>query len=148
MTLQRWEPVRNFERLHDEMDKLFRGYNTGSSGRIDSEASCSLSVDIIEDKDKVMLKAELPGVDPDAVDISVEDNVLSITGEKKLDNEDRKEDYLRIERYYGKFSRSFSLPPYVDSSKIVANYKDGVLTLDLPKKPETRPRQIKVKASA
>lgn len=143
--LQRWDPVREIERVHEEMDRLLRNLWGLRSTPASSEATCHIAVDIIEDKDHVELKAEIPGVDPKDVNIQVEDNILTISGEKKLEHEDKKENYLRIERYYGKFSRSFSLPPYVDASKIEAKYKDGVLTVTLPKRPETKPRQIEVK---
>jgi HSP20 family protein len=102
-------------------------------------------VDILENAEEVVLRAELPGVKPDQVDVRIEDNVLTLSGEKKLENEEKKDQYLRVERFYGKFSRAFTLPHYVDSSKVAAEYRDGVLTLHLPKKAETKPRQIPVK---
>jgi len=145
MMLQRWDPVRDFERIHEEMDRIFRGLTRGGQP-VTGDVTCPFAVDILEDKEKVVLKAELPGVNPKEVDIQVEDNVLTISGEKKLEHEDQKDNYLRIERYYGKFSRAFTLPPYVDSAQITAEYKDGVLAVTLPKRPETKPRQIQVKA--
>ncbi len=146
MMLQRWDPIRDFERLHEEMDRLFRSLTTGRPALPHGDVTCPFAVDILEDKDHVLLKAELPGVNPKEVNISVEDNVLTISGEKKLEHEDKKDNYVRVERYYGKFSRAFTLPPYVDPAQISAEYKDGVLTVTLPKRPETKPRQIQVKA--
>lgn len=145
MMLQRWDPIREFERLHEEVDRVFRGLGMGRAG-VHGDVTCPFAVDVLEDKDHVVLKAELPGVNPKEVDIHVEDNVLTISGEKKIEHEDKKDAYLRIERYYGKFSRAFTLPPYVDSGQISAQYKDGVLTVSLPKRPETKPRRIQVQA--
>lgn len=147
MAIQKWDPIREFDRLHDEFDRLFRGLPALWSGRTMPlpEDTCPLHVDILENAEEVVLKAELPGVKPEAVNVKVEDNVLSISGEKKFEHDEKKETYLRVERFYGNFSRSFTLPPYVDANKITAEFKDGVLTLHLPKKPETKPRQIQVK---
>lgn len=146
MMLQRWDPIRDFERFHEEMDRIFRGLGTGRGGAVHTDVTCPFAVDILEDKDQVVLKAELPGVNPKEVDIHVEDNVLTISGEKKIEHEDKKDSYVRVERYYGKFSRAFTLPPYVDVNQISAQTRDGVLTVTLPKRPETKPRQIQVKA--
>jgi len=101
-------------------------------------------VDIYETEDKIVLKAELPEVDKKDVDIKVDDNTLTIQGERKFDKETKKENYHRIERAYGKFSRSFSLPNTIDKEKIKATYKDGILELIMPKKEETKPKQISV----
>lgn len=145
MKLQRWDPLRELERMHEDMDRLFRSFWSPRSAEA-ADVACPVAVDVLEDNEQVLLKAELPGVDPDQVDISVHDNVLSISGEKKQEHEDKKDNYVRVERYYGKFHRAFTLPPYVDPNGISAEYKNGVLTITLPKKPETRPRQIKVKS--
>ncbi len=147
MMLQRWDPIRDFERFHEEMDRIFRSLGTGRAVPVHTDVTCPFAVDVLEDKDQVVLKAELPGVNPKEVDLHVEDNVLTISGEKKIEHEDKKDSYLRIERYYGKFSRAFTLPPYVDAGQITAEYKDGVLTVTLPKRPETKPRQIQVKVT-
>ena len=142
MSVQRWDPLREFDRLHEEVDRLFR---TSSPTRTAPAEQCWVPVDVLENVEEVVLRAELPGVKPAEVDVRVEDNVLTLTGEKKLENEEKQDQYLRIERYYGKFTRSFSLPHYVDAGKIAAEYRDGVLTLHLPKRAETKPRQIQVK---
>lgn len=145
MLLQRWDPIRDFERLHEEMDRVFRSLVTGRGASMQGDVTCSFAVDIFEDKDQVLLKAELPGVNPKDVSLHVEGNVLTISGEKRLEFEEKKDSYVRIERGYGRFSRSFTLPPYVDSNQVTAEYADGVLTVSLPKRPETKPRQIEVK---
>ena len=145
MAIQRWDPVREFERLHEEMDKLFRL----STGRVTTPSvteSFPIAVDIIENNEEVVLKAEIPGVKPEDVTVKVEDNVLSISGERKFEYDEKKDNCLRVERYYGTFSRSFSLPPYVDPANVTAEYKDGLLTLRLSKRPETKPRTIQIKA--
>jgi HSP20 family protein len=143
MAIQKWDPIREFDRLHDEFDRLFQGRQGQRSAL--AEDTCPLAVDILENVEEVLLRAELPGVKSDAVSVKVEDDVLTISGAKKFEHDEKKDTYLRVERYYGNFSRSFTLPPYVDANKIIAEYKDGVLTLHLPKKPETKPRQIQVK---
>ncbi len=143
MAIQKWDPLREMDRLHDEFDKLFRPWGGRTTAM--PEDTCPLAVDILENVEEVILRAELPGVKAEAVNVKVEDNVLSITGEKKFEHDEKKDTYLRVERYYGTFSRSFTLPPYVDAGKIAAEYKDGILTLRLPKRAETKPRQIQVK---
>jgi HSP20 family protein len=142
-------PIREFEKLHDEMNRLFRGIDSASRGQgrevVDETCTCTLNVDIVENGDEVRLIAEVPGVKPEDVKVRVEDDVLTVAGEKKFAKNEGKDTWLRVERYYGKFSRSFTLPPYVDAGRIAAEYRDGILTLHLPKKPETQPRQIEVK---
>jgi len=104
-------------------------------------------VDIYENGDSLVLKAELPGIDPDDVEIRVEDNTLYLKGERKPEKDVKEQNYHRIERSYGTFARSFSLPNSVDADKVVANYKDGVLTLTMPKKEEAKPKTIKINVS-
>jgi HSP20 family protein len=104
-------------------------------------------VDIYEDKDGVVLKAELPGMKKDDIDVRVENNVLTMNGQRKREQEVKEDGYYRCERSYGSFSRSFSLPTTVDVKKINASYKDGVLTVSLPKLEEAKPKQIDVKVA-
>lgn len=134
--------MREFERLHDEVDRLFR---TSAPSRNLNQETCVVPVDIHENVEEVVLHIELPGVPAAEVQVRVEDNVLTVEGEKKFTGDRERDSYLRIERYYGKFSRSFTMPHYVDSGKILAEARDGILTLRLPKKAETKPRQIQVK---
>ena len=101
-------------------------------------------VDIYENGDNLVLKAELPGINPDDVEIRVEDNTLYLKGERKSEKEVKEQNYHRVERSYGTFARSFSLPNSVDADKVAANYKDGVLTLTMPKKEEAKPKTIKI----
>ncbi|KPK96733.1 MAG: hypothetical protein AMJ95_12520 [Omnitrophica WOR_2 bacterium SM23_72] len=102
------------------------------------------AADIYDHKDNLVIKADLPGMTQKDIDVSVEDDVLRIKGEKKNEREERKDNFYRLERAYGYFERSFSLPANVDATKVKANYKDGVLELTLPKREEAKPKQIKV----
>lgn len=102
------------------------------------------SVDILEKNGNIILRAELPGMDEKQIDLKIEGDTLTLKGERKMDNEDKKSNYHRLESYYGSFVRSFRLPDTVDFEKINAEYKNGVLTITLPKKPEVKPREIPV----
>jgi len=104
-------------------------------------------VDIYENGDNLVLKAELPGFNPDDVEIRVEDNTLYLKGERKFEKEVKEQSYHRVERSYGAFTRTFSLPNSVDADKVAANFKDGVLTLTMPKKEEAKPKTIKINVS-
>jgi HSP20 family protein len=128
-----------------EFDRLFREAFSPVLG--DSEASTRTwapPVDIFEDGDNLVLKAEVPGVNPDDVEIRVQDNTLYLKGERKFEKEVKEQNYHRVERSYGTFTRTFSLPNSVDSDKVSASYKDGVLTLTMPKKEEAKPKTIKI----
>jgi len=110
--------------------------------------SWSPLVDIFEDEEGINLKVELPEVSASDVDIQLEGNTLTLRGERKLENADKRDDYRRIERYYGTFSRSFTLPTTVETVNVTAQTRDGVLRIFLPKKAETKPRQIKVQVAS
>jgi HSP20 family protein len=103
-------------------------------------------VDIVEAKDKITLRAELPGFKENQVDLTVEDGMLTLKGERKFEKEHNEDNYHRVERSYGSFVRSFSLPASVDQTRISATFADGILQVELPKKEETRPKQIKISA--
>ena len=111
---------------------------------MESRESWMPSVDILEKDDKFILRAELPGMTEKDIDLKIEGNTLTLKGERKMENEDKKSNYHRVESFYGSFSRSFSLPDTVDYEKIDAKYKNGVLTVTLPHKPEAKPREIPV----
>jgi HSP20 family protein len=149
MAIVRWEPFRDLMGLQERMNRLFdesyRG--TRTAGNADEWAlggSWAPAVDIYEQDGNIVMKAELPGVDPKAVDIRLENNTLTLRGERKLDKEVKEDNYHRVERAYGTFSRSFTLPTVVDQGNIKAEYKDGVLKLTLPKREEAKPRQIQI----
>ena len=137
--LNRWDPFTEIARLQDEMSRHFLQTERRTAGFIPP-------VDIYEDKDAVYLKAELPGVKPDEVKLAVENNVLTITGERKLEKEDKREGYHRVERSYGTFTRSFALPNGLAADQVAAELTDGVLNVKIPKKAEVQPKRIEVKA--
>ena len=135
--LRRFDPFTEVRRLQDEME--------GWLGYQGKGFAFTPAVDIFEDKESISVRAELAGVKADDVHLSVENNVLTLRGERKLERAENKDGYHRIERAYGQFSRSFALPQLVDSEKIHAEMKDGVLTVRLPKKGEAQPRRVEVK---
>ena len=148
-TLVRWEPTRELTTLRGRMDRLFnealgRGWG-GDEGL--ATGVWVPSVDVFETPESIVLKADLPDVKKDEVDISIENNTLTIQGERKLEQEVNEKNFYRMERSYGSFSRSFTLPPTVAGDKAEAVFDNGVLTLTLPKREESKPRQIKVKVS-
>ena len=148
MAIVRWEPFRDLVSLQDRMNRLFdESVRTARTGNADDWAlggSWAPAVDIYEQDGNIVMKAELPGVDPKAVDIRLENNTLTLRGERKLDKEVKEDSYHRVERAYGAFSRSFTLPTVVDQGSIKAEYRDGVLKLTLPKREEAKPRQIQI----
>lgn len=128
--------------LRDEMNKLFGNFFDDLDWRV---SYWTPSIDIVEEDDKLRLTAELPGVDKKDVKINIQNNVLTIEGEKRQQNEDKKDNSHYSERFYGKFRRSFTLPAEVESEKVDAEYRDGVLTVTLPKSEKVKPRLIKIK---
>ena len=142
-TIDRWDPFRNLSTLQEQVNRLFE---TSYRGRGDNSAltTWAPAVDIYETENELVLKADLPDVDEKDLDIQIENNMLTIRGERKFDHEVKEDNYLRIERTYGAFSRSFSLPNTVNPEAIKAEYKNGVLRVELPKRAESKPRQVKV----
>ena len=147
MTIVRWEPFRGLLNLQERMNRLFeesaRGMNRGQEEDW-AVGAWAPAVDIYEKGSDLVLQAELPGVDPKDVDIRIENNVLMLKGERKFEDETKREDYHRVERAYGSFTRAFTLPSTVDTSKVKAEYKDGVLRITLPKREEAKPKQIQI----
>lgn len=143
MVVTRWEPLKDLMALQERMNKLFD--ETFSRGAQDVDVGAwSPPLDIIEQGDGIIIKMEIAEVEQKEIDIKVEGNALTIKGERKLEEGTKREDYLRLERPYGSFSRSFSLPTTVDHEKVKASHKDGILRIILPKREETKPKQIKV----
>jgi HSP20 family protein len=140
----RWEPFREIARLQDEMSRLLDNRHSFNGSE---SVGWAPAVDIYEDEDSVTLRAELAGVDPKDVDVRFENGVLTLRGERKLEHEDKRENYHRVERTYGTFTRSFALPGTVDAEKIRAEAKNGVLAIVVPKRAEAKPRAIQVKVS-
>src|SRR5262249_55507297 len=146
-TLSRWEPFRGVSSLQDQFNRLFDEI----AGRTTEQSVLSAwapSVDIYETEHELVVKADLPDVDPKDLDIRVENNLLTLRGERKFEKKVSEENYLRVERAYGSFSRSFSLANSVNPEAIKADYRDGVLTLTIPKREEAKPKQIKVNVGA
>jgi HSP20 family protein len=141
--LTRFDPLRDMARLQEEMTRLLddRRFTQGES------VGWTPSCDIYEDEEGVSLRFELAGVDPKDVEVRFENGVLTLKGERKLEKEDRRDNYHRIELEYGTFTRSFALPSTVDAEKIRAEAKNGLLLVSLPKRAEARPRSIQVKVS-
>jgi len=148
MILVRWEPFRDLAAYQDRFSRLLAETQSRSSrSRSSDGATWSPPVDIYETDQSVVLKAELPGVDAKDVEARIEDGTLYLKGQRKFESEVKEGSYHRIERSYGSFVRSFSLPPGVDSDKVAAEYKDGLLTLTLPKCQEAKPRTIQINVS-
>src|SRR6185295_9432651 len=143
-TMNRLEqPFRGASTLQEQINRVF-GEMVGRTGEESDLTVWVPAVDIYETENELVVKADLPEVNPQALDIRVENNILTIRGERKFETKVNEENYLRIERAYGSFSRSFSLANSVKSEAIKADYHDGVLTLSLPKREEAKPKQIKV----
>ena len=147
--LTRWEPFREFATLQDRMNRLFRE-SFNDTGRDESLTTSSFApaVDVYEDEHRVTLKIEVPGIEEKDIDVRVENNVLSVSGERKIEREEKEENYRRVERQYGSFTRTFTLPQTVDTDHVSANYDKGLLKITLPKKAEAKPKQIKVNVSS
>jgi len=143
--LTRFEPFREFATLQDRINRVFRD----SYGRSEGDESLTTSsfapaVDVYEDEHTVTLKIEVPGIDEKDIDVRLENNTLTVHGERKIEKEEKEENYRRVERQYGSFTRTFTLPTTVDAEKVSASYDKGVLKVTLPKKAEAKPKQIKV----
>jgi HSP20 family protein len=142
-TIARWEPFSGVSTLQDQINRLFHD----SFQRNTEESSLSAwapAVDIYETEHELVVKADLPDVDPKDLDIRVENNILTIRGERKFEKKVNEENYLRVERAYGWFARSFTLSNTVNAGAIKADYQNGVLTLTIPKREEAKPKQIQV----
>jgi HSP20 family protein len=154
MALVRWEPMRELNTLQSEMNRLFNsffdeGENGGENGKGRSQARrrWAPAVDLFEREDSLVLKADLPGLGEDDVRIELRDNVLTISGERRADFEDKQNGYYRVERSFGSFSRSLTLPEGVDADRIQASFDKGVLEVTIPKPEEREPRRIEIGAS-
>ena len=142
-TFSRFEPYRGASSLQDQINRLFNDVfeRPGEESNLTSWAP---AVDIFETEHDLVVKADLPDVDPKDLDIRVENNMLTIRGERKFEGKGSEDKYLRVERAYGSFSRNFSLASTVNPEAIKADYQNGVLTLTVPKREEAKPKQIKV----
>jgi HSP20 family protein len=150
MTLTQWNPIRDLVQLQDRINHVFNDtYGRSSEDGLMTSGTWIPPVDIYQNGNhELVLKAELPDMKREDISITVDNNTLTIKGEKKVADELKDEQFHRIERRYGAFSRSFVLPPTVDTTKVSADYKNGVLTLKLPLREEAKPRQIAVNEAA
>jgi HSP20 family protein len=144
MAITRWDPFRDVIALQNRMNALFQDATRGQDGNEVVAASFVPAVDVYEDEQKVILKLEVPGIKEEDLDIRVENNTLTVKGERKFEKEEKEENFHRIERRYGSFYRAFTLPSTVDAEKVQAQYEAGVLRVELPKKAEAKPKQIKI----
>jgi HSP20 family protein len=147
--LTRWDPFREFVTLQDRMNRLFRDPR-GPEGQDESLTTTAFAppVDVYEDEHNVTLKIEVPGIDEKDIDVRIENNTLTVHGERKFEKEEKEENYRRVERQYGSFTRTFTLPNTVNHDNVQADYDKGVLKIKLEKKAEAKPKQIKVNVAS
>lgn len=146
MTLVRWNPMREVPTLQNRINRMFDDFfpETHSVNRNVGGANWYPVVDIYETEESTVIKADLPGITKENIKINVEDNILSLTGERTYEEEVEKENFYRRERAYGTFKREFTLPSTVDHEKIKADFKDGVLKIEIPKPEEKKPKEISI----
>jgi HSP20 family protein len=146
MALIRWEPARELNSLQSEMNRLFNTFfDTPASAAANGPGRRWIpAMDLVETEDHFVLRADLPGLSEEDVNVELEDNVLTVSGERKVEHEDKKEGYYRVERAYGKFQRSLTLPEGVDAGKIEAAFDKGVLEVRIPKPEERKPRRVAI----
>ena len=147
MNIVRYDPFGELRSLQDDVNRLFSStFSRGGNNDEIMRGAWHPSVDIFENKDQIVLEAELPGMKPEDVDISIENNVLTLHGERRFEKKDESDNFHRVERSYGSFTRSFTLPPTVSSEDANAEFENGVLRLTLAKREEAKPRRIEIKA--
>jgi HSP20 family protein len=149
MTIVRYDPFRDLRTLQEEVNRLFSTNLTRAFGDDEGigRGAWSPSVDIFENKDQIVLEAELPGMKQEEFDLSIENNVITLRGERRFEKTQETDNYHRVERSYGAFTRSFTLPQTVSGEGATAEYNNGVLRVTLPKREETKPRRIQVTAA-
>jgi HSP20 family protein len=146
-TLTRWEPFRGLNTLQDQVNRMLEDSIRGA-GSNSSLAAWAPAVDIYETESELVVTADLPGINEKDIDVRVENNMLTVRGERKLEKTINEDNMLRVERAYGSFSRSFSLPNSVNTEAIKADYHEGVLTVKMPKREESKPKQVKVNVAS
>jgi HSP20 family protein len=148
MNIVRWNPFGEVSLLQNQMNRLFEGALKGWPGDATGTSNWIPAVDIYESENELVVNLDLPGVEPKDVDVSVENNILTIRGERRFEEKQEKENYHRVERSYGTFARSFTLSTRVDADKIRANYHAGVLSVTLPKAEAAKPKKIQIATAA
>jgi HSP20 family protein len=149
MALIRWEPARELATIQGEMNRLFNTFFEPANGNVSSPTAQRRwipAMDLVESENDFVLRADLPGLGESDVNIELEDNVLTISGERRAEHEERKEGYYRVERASGSFSRSLTLPEGVDPDRVQANFDRGVLEVRIPKPEQRRPRKVTISA--
>ncbi len=141
MALVRWDPFRDLTALQNEVNRLF---TRATGGDVAERQSWTPAIDVVETDNAIELKAELAGMKPEDINIEVQDNVLTVSGERRFEEEVKEDKFYRIERRYGSFSRSLALPPTVDETKVEANYENGVLHIKVHKAEIVKPKKITV----
>ena len=146
--LTRWEPLREFSTMQDRMNRMNRLFRESYSPEAPEEGLTTTSfvppVDTYEDEHNIVLKLEVPGIDEKDIHVHIDNNILTVHGERQIEKEEKEENYRRVERQYGSFTRTFTLPSTVDHENVQADYDRGVLKIKLAKKAEAKPKQIKV----
>jgi HSP20 family protein len=146
MALIRWDPIRDLDSLQTDMNRLFdRFFDGGKAGANGGAVRRWIpAMDLVETEDDLVLRADLPGMNEDDVEIEIKDGVLTISGERKAEHEQKGEGFHRVERAFGRFSRSLSLPEGVEATKVDASFHDGVLEVRVPKPEETKPTRVEI----
>jgi HSP20 family protein len=146
MSLIKWDPFRDLLSLQERMNKLFEEslFRSGKDQEDLTVGRWSPSVDVMENEQEIVIKAELPGIELKDVEVLIKDNLLTLRGERKFEKEEEKEDYHRIERAYGAFQRVFTLPASVEQDKVKAKMKDGILEIRLPKAKKELPKKVEI----
>jgi len=147
MGIVRFDPFREMDRLQNEVNRLFEGYSSLPTEQRNASVPARLwspVVDVVENENGIVVRAELPGMRQEDIDIELTGDTLSLRGERKFDNGERKENYVRVERSYGRFQRSFTLGVPINANAVSATYRDGILEITLPKSEEMKPRKVQV----
>lgn len=143
MSMTRWDPFRDLEALRENVNRLFQESMTPRREFHTAQAWAPV-VDVVEDEEKIIVRAELPGLKREDIDIELTGDTLTIKGERKFENEEKKENYVRVERAYGEFRRVFNIGVPVDAGGVKAAYKDGILEVTIPKAEEVKPKKVEV----
>jgi HSP20 family protein len=146
MALVRWDPTAEVDSLRSDLDRLFDGFFSRRPGN-GARSRWLPAMDLVETDDHLVLRADLPGLTEEDVNIEVKDNVLTVSGERRSEHEEKREGYYRVERGFGNFSRSLTLPDGVDADKVTANFDKGVLEVRIPKPEERKPQRIEIGAT-
>jgi HSP20 family protein len=148
MALVRWDPSREVDSLQSEMNRVFDAFFGGPTGNSGRARRWVPAMDLVESDDHLVLRADLPGLERDDVDIEIKDGVLTVSGERKSEHEEKADGFYRVERAYGSFSRSLSLPDGIDADQVTAEFDKGVLEVRIPKPEERKPHRVEIGAAS